>query len=250
MCVEDWLHPSISAWRKIADTADSPTPLRSGRNDKYVETHGRATALRFLSSARKLCSLISIMRGFMPSRMEMTPSSIISLRRCSSRMRMLELAGGGQEEEIGGADAVDGGDEGDGDAAADLIDVVEVLHDLDEAEHRADDADGGREAAGGLEDGGNALFDLRLTLSISISMIWRSSEGSVPSTASMRAWLRKGSWIRSRSWSRETMPLRRALLAKPTIWRSEPGRRLSWMAERRGTRRRRRSRRWAGGTAA
>ena len=34
-----------------------------------------------------------------------------------------------------------------------------MLHDLDEADDRADDADGGGESAGGFEDGGNAGFD-------------------------------------------------------------------------------------------
>src|ERR1700733_3734779 len=59
---------------------------------------------------------------------------------------------------------------------------------------------------------------LSLTLSIWNSMMRRSSEGSVPSTASMRAWRRKGSATRGRSGSSETMPWRRALLAKETIW--------------------------------
>ncbi len=71
------------------------------------------------------------------------------------------LAGEGQEEEIGDADSVDGGDEGDGDAAADLVDVVEMLHDLDESQHRAEDADGGRESSGRFEDRGEPLFVLR-----------------------------------------------------------------------------------------
>ena len=70
------------------------------------------------------------------------------------------LAGEGQEEEIGDADSVDGGDEGDGDAAAHLLDVVEVLHHLDQPQHRAENADGGRESAGGLEDRGKPLFAL------------------------------------------------------------------------------------------
>ena len=75
-------------------------------------------------------------------------------------MAELEFAGGGEADEVGHGDAVDGGDEGDGDAAADLVDVGEVLHDLDEAEDGADDADGGRVAASGFEDGGDLFFDL------------------------------------------------------------------------------------------
>ena len=69
------------------------------------------------------------------------------------------FAGEGEEEEVGDADAVDGSHEGDSDTAADLLNVVEVLHDLDESEDGAEDADGGGEAAGGLEDGGEAFFD-------------------------------------------------------------------------------------------
>src|SRR6202040_315976 len=60
----------------------------------------------------------------------------------------LEFARGGEADEIGHGDAVDGGDEGDGDAAADLVDVGEILHDLDESKDRADDTDGGRVTSG------------------------------------------------------------------------------------------------------
>jgi hypothetical protein len=37
--------------------------------------------------------------------------------------------------------------------------MVEVLHDLNESDDGADDADGGGETAGGFEDGGDAGFD-------------------------------------------------------------------------------------------
>src|ERR1700681_4400744 len=50
-----------------------------------------------LESKRKGRSLVSIMRGFMPSRMEMTPSSIISLILCSSRWRNLSLPAAGRQ---------------------------------------------------------------------------------------------------------------------------------------------------------
>src|ERR1039458_6104127 len=62
-----------------------------------------------------------------------------------------------------------------------------------------------------------SMVESRLTL-----MILRSSLGWVPSTASMRGCLRNGSWMVCRSASRETTPLRRALLAKET------SRRMSW----------------------
>jgi hypothetical protein len=167
------------------------------------------------ASSMKPASLTSSMRGFMPSRMEMTPSSIISRRWCSSRMRMRILPAKGKKEEIGDAHAVDGGDEGHGDAFAHLLNIVKMLHDLNESQHRAQDADGGREASGRLEDHGEPFLVLhgesRLT-----RMILRSSLGSVPSTASMRDRLRNGSWMVCRSASRLTTPLRRALLAKAT----------------------------------
>ena len=38
------------------------------------------------------------------------------------------------------------------------VDVVEMLHDLDESEHGAQNADGGRKAAGRLEDRGQPLL--------------------------------------------------------------------------------------------
>ena len=71
------------------------------------------------------------------------------------------LAGEGQKEEIGDAHAVDGGDKGDGDAAADFLNVVEMLHHLNQPEHRAENADGGRKASGRLEDRGQPLLVLQ-----------------------------------------------------------------------------------------
>ena len=59
---------------------------------------------------------------------------------------------GGQEQQIRQGDAIHGGDEGDGDAVAHTLDIFEMLHDLNEPEHGADDADGGGVAAGGFED--------------------------------------------------------------------------------------------------
>src|SRR5580692_1606792 len=67
-----------------------------------------------------------------------------------------ELAGPGQKDEVGGAYAVKRSDEGDGDAAADGVDVLQVLHDLDEAKDGADDADGGRKAGRGFKHFWNA----------------------------------------------------------------------------------------------
>ena len=115
-------------------------------------------------STRKPSSLVSSMRGFMPSRIEATPSSVISRAICSSRMRSFIFPATGKIEEVGGTDAVDGGHEGYGDAASDFVDLVEVLHDLNQSEDRADDADGGGKASGRLEYLGNLLFVLGLVI--------------------------------------------------------------------------------------
>ena len=53
------------------------------------------------------------------------------------------FSGQREEKEIRNADSIDGGDKRNGNAAAHFLDIVEMLHDLDEAEHRAEDADGG-----------------------------------------------------------------------------------------------------------
>ena len=95
----------------------------------------------------------------------------------------------------------------------DLVDLVQMLHHLDQPEHRADDADGGRESARRFEYLGNLLLVLGIWLSSSSSIILRSSCGSVPSTASISDFFRKGSSMLSSSASSETMPSRRALLA-------------------------------------
>src|SRR5690606_5934673 len=62
----------------------------------------------------------------------------------------LELVGQRQQQQVGETHAVDGGDEGHGDAGAQLRRIGEVAHHLDQAEYRADDANGRRIAAHGL----------------------------------------------------------------------------------------------------
>src|SRR5262249_14128956 len=49
---------------------------------------------------KKARSLVSIMRGFMPSRMEMTPSSIISRRTCSWRTRSFIFPATGRKKRL------------------------------------------------------------------------------------------------------------------------------------------------------
>ena len=68
------------------------------------------------------------------------------------------LAGEGQKEKIGDADAIDGGHKGHGDAAAHFLNIVQMLHHLDQAEHRAENADGRRESARRFEDRRQPLF--------------------------------------------------------------------------------------------
>src|SRR5271167_2355530 len=51
-------------------------------------------------SCRKPTSLASSILGFMPSRMEMTPSNVISRTTCSSRMRMRSLPELGRKKRL------------------------------------------------------------------------------------------------------------------------------------------------------
>ena len=62
-----------------------------------------------------------------------TPSSISSLAETSLWIRGLNLAGRGQEEEIGDGDAVDRGDKRDGDSAAHFFDIFQMFHHLNQA---------------------------------------------------------------------------------------------------------------------
>ena len=55
-----------------------------------------------------------------------------------------------QEKEVRGCYAINRGHKGDRDAAAHLLDVFQMFHHLDETQHRADDSDRRRVAAGRL----------------------------------------------------------------------------------------------------
>ncbi len=59
----------------------------------------------------------------------------------------LELVGHRQEKQVGRAHAIHRGDEGHGNAAAELAGVSQVFHHVNQAEHRAQNADGGGIAA-------------------------------------------------------------------------------------------------------
>ncbi len=58
---------------------------------------------------------------------------------------------GGQKDKIRQGDTVNGGYKSDGDSVADALDILQMLHDLNEAKDSADDANGGSVAAGGFE---------------------------------------------------------------------------------------------------
>src|SRR5271163_2804474 len=78
----------------------------------------------------------------------------------------LELACSRQKEEIGGGYAIDGSHEGNRDAAPHLVDIVQMLHNLNQAEYRTDDADGGRKSAGRFEDLGDSLLRVGLIIQL------------------------------------------------------------------------------------
>ena len=81
-------------------------------------------------------------------------------------MRILILPAQGKTEKVGQSNAVDGGDEGDGDTTPDLGDVVEVLHDLDQAENGSDDSDRGRETSRGFENLRDVFFVFSLVIQL------------------------------------------------------------------------------------
>src|ERR1700722_12141902 len=56
---------------------------------------------------------------------------------------ILDFSSYRKKEKVGGSDAIDGSHKGDRDPTADFVDVVEMLHDLNQAQDGADDADGG-----------------------------------------------------------------------------------------------------------
>ena len=61
-----------------------------------------------------------------------------------------QLAAGGEKEQVGRADAINGSYECRRDTLADRFDIGQVLHHVNQADDRADDSDGGRITAGGL----------------------------------------------------------------------------------------------------
>ena len=60
----------------------------------------------------------------------------------------LQLVGNRQENQVSEANTVNGGNEGDSYTAAELARVGKIFHHMDQAEHRTQNADGGRIAAG------------------------------------------------------------------------------------------------------
>ena len=72
----------------------------------------------------------------------------------------LELRPHGNQNQIRGADAVNGRDERDGDTLTDLRRIIEHGHDVNQAEHGADDTDRGRVTARAFENFSGRLFFL------------------------------------------------------------------------------------------
>src|SRR5205823_8023264 len=65
-----------------------------------------------------------------------------------------ELAGNRQKDEIRRGDAVNRGDESDGDPVAKLGRIGQILHDVYQPKNRTQEADGRRITAGGFPDAG------------------------------------------------------------------------------------------------
>ena len=149
-------------------------------------------------------------RGFSPSTTATMPS-MISSRLRPPGARAAKLRGKRQQDEVRAADAVHRGDEGDGDAAAELRRLAQVLHDVNQAEHGAENAERRRIAGRRLEHIGRR-FGMLAPASLSISRICRHTSGLCrPRTSQARAKERIVS--ASSSSSSDSMPLRRARLA-------------------------------------
>ena len=67
-----------------------------------------------------------------------------------------EFVGNGQEDQVGGSQAVEGGHEGHCHPGAQFGRLGKMLHHLDEAQHRPQDADGGSIPPGGFKDPGGS----------------------------------------------------------------------------------------------
>ena len=134
--------------------------------------------------------------------------------RCAGPGR--EAAADRQEDQVRRADAVDRGDERDGDAGAELARVGEVLHHVDQAEHGAEDADRRRVAAGRLEHPRRRPPPALRASSISSSSIARSVVGWCRRWPAQRP-LQERIGIRSASSSSASMPSLRARTAKRPI---------------------------------
>src|ERR1700760_4166839 len=80
----------------------------------------------------------------------------------------LQLAGRWQKEKIGAAHSVNRRHKGNGDAAPYVIDLIEMLHHLNQAEHGAQDADRWRKATRRLEDLRDALLGLGLIVQLQL----------------------------------------------------------------------------------
>ena len=112
---------------------------------------------------KKPSNLVSSIRGLMPSKIEITPSRVISDKLFFADSDS-QFPGGGRQEEVSGPDAVNSGDKCDCDAASDLVDLVEMLHDLDQSYDCANDSYRRGEAARRFEDLRDFFFQLRVVV--------------------------------------------------------------------------------------
>ena len=79
---------------------------------------------------------------------------------CFARRNRPQLGRDREEDQVGRADAVDGRDERDGDARPQLGRIGQVLHHVDQSEHRAENAHGRRIAARRLEHARRRFFGI------------------------------------------------------------------------------------------
>src|SRR5581483_6316157 len=98
-------HEESKEQRDEISVGDQPALMISMFGMSLFPAHECAAASAFLSfvsfaSLRKPNSFVSSMRGFMPSRMEITPSRVISRITWSSRMRIFSLPAAGRKNRL------------------------------------------------------------------------------------------------------------------------------------------------------
>ena len=147
----------------------------------------RLVLLQLIEESRQLDFQHARVHAF---KIEITPSSIISPRRYSSRPDP-HLACHGKQKQIGDSHSIDGRHKRHRDAATDLLNVVEVPHHLMSRAPRRECRPWAKSTADSNTAGSRSSFSV--AESRTTCMILRSSAGSVPSTASITDCRRNGS---------------------------------------------------------